>query len=110
MTQNGLHQLCCKSAGTETDLSTSCVVRGAHGMKKFLQNRLAKIRQILSKDHPVQSNEVYLAEFDEKHPDKWEKIDGWPYVKWIRHHEKPRRDLFVPAGGPSGPSVESSLF
>ena len=67
MAQNGLQQQSCESAGTETNrLPTACVVRGAHGMKEFLQNRLAKIRQILSRDHPAQSNETYVAEFDEK--------------------------------------------
>jgi len=78
-------------------------------MKKFLQNRLAKIRHVFSRDNPIPQNEVYVAEFDEKHPDKWEKIDDWPYIKWIRHHYKPRQDLFIPAGGPNGPSLDDLM-
>ena len=83
-------------------------------MKKYLQNRLAKIRQILLRedqqpDQQDAKHEVYVTENDEKHPDTWEKIDGWPYIKWVRHHEKPRQDFFIPSGGPSGPDLESLL-
>jgi len=85
-------------------------------MKKFLQNRLAKIRQVFLRedqqseaDKPDVKHEVYVAENDEKHPDTWEKIDGWPYIKWVRHHEQPRQDFFIPSGDLTGPDLDSLL-
>ena len=53
------------------------VVKAASGVKKFLTNRLGKIKQIFQRDQADRNekeNEAYLVESDDKHPDKWEKV------------------------------------
>ena len=81
------------------------IVKATSGVKKFLATRLSKILKIFQSDEVKESGKergTYLVEFDEKQPDKWEKVGN----KWLRHHQMPRSTLFRPIGVASGPQLD----
>ena len=78
-------------------------MRAASGLKRILTKRLGKLQQVLQCDHETSESTVYLVEEESKHPDHGEKQDD---NTWVRHHEVPRRDLFIPAGITEGPPLD----
>ena len=79
------------------------MVRAPSGLKRILTKRLGKLQQVFQCDHETPESTVYLVEEESKHPDRWEKRDDHT---WVRHHEVPRRDLFIPAGIAEGPPLD----
>ena len=81
------------------------IVKAAAGVKKFLSNRLHKVKQIFQRDHVSEEHKTYLVEEDPKHPDKWEHVGN----TWIRHHNLPRVQFYTPNETSKGPAADTLL-